>query len=90
MSKRIYVVKDKDGEESLVKVSNKSSAIRAVAEKTITAAVATQDDLMRLAVGLGKQVSEPGEDPTGDLFDPATMGSGVAGSAPTASAGASA
>lgn len=60
MSKRIYAVTDQAGGISLIKTTNKSSAIRTVAEKTIKAEVATQDQLVTL-IGAGHKVQEVGE-----------------------------
>lgn len=48
MHKRIYVVSVED-KEHLVKAASVSAAIRAVAHPMFKAAVATQDDLVRLA-----------------------------------------
>lgn len=47
MSKRIYKVSAPGG-ETLVNASNKSQAIRKIADQTISAEVATQQDLVTM------------------------------------------
>ncbi len=53
---RIYLVKTPAGEQ-LVRAFNKTVAINHVVDSTITADIASQDDLIRL-VGAGVQVVE--------------------------------
>ena len=53
MNERIYLVVQKNGEQSihrLVKAPNVTQAIRHVSKDTITASVASQDELLDLAL----------------------------------------
>jgi hypothetical protein len=63
MSKRIYIVRPlRDGPKArLVRAANNAQALRHVALDTLTAEVASQDDLVRL-VGQGAKVEEAGAD----------------------------
>lgn len=60
MSKRIYLVTIGD-EQHLIKASNKSQAVRHVADHTIKAEVATQDQLVTMITS-GTVVVEAGAD----------------------------
>lgn len=59
-AKRIYHVSHGD-QHHLVKAANKSQAIRHVAESTIKADVATQDQLVEM-ISAGMEVVEAGAD----------------------------
>lgn len=60
MSKRIYLV-TLGNEQHLIKASNKSQAVRHVADRTIKADVATQDQLVGM-ITVGAVVVEAGAD----------------------------
>lgn len=58
--KRIYIIEG-NGETNLVKATTKASAVRHIASKVFTAAVASQDQLVELASN-GVKVEEAGEE----------------------------
>ena len=69
MSHRIYIVVETETKATrLVRASNKSQAIRFVAENTLCAAVASQEDLVKL-LSKGSEVESAIGPITGDLFD---------------------
>ena len=72
---RIYAVhKKEDGAEvSLVKADTKAGALRHVAEKTLTADVASQDELVKL-VSAGVKVEDAKADPAPETETEAPKG----------------
>lgn len=63
---RIYLVKSSNGETRLVKASVPSQAITHVAKQSLSARIATQDDLVE-ALSNGVKVESYGETAQADL-----------------------
>ncbi len=80
---RIYKVQVKDSQErSLVRAESKAGALRHIAEKTMEAEVATQDDLVKM-VAAGVKVEDAGKEtdqeaPEADKSEPAPPKKGKA------------
>lgn len=60
-AKRIYVVRDNDGREALVKAVSGPAALARIAKAQFSVAVASQDELVAL-VSAGVLVLETGDD----------------------------